>query len=149
MFLSARLLRPALSKTCEEVKLASGSGAQGARKVKYYHNALQGPRCYAVIGGKKKKTIDEVNDFIGVFVLHEKMTTHFLYRSGRIKHFPRQFSVFSLTVTSSAHPHTVCLSCSHTHTHTHTPCHGSPTQTHTCTHTHTPSYRGRLWRLCR
>lgn len=91
VFLSARLLRPQLSKTCEEVKLASGSGAQGARKVKYYHNAFQGPRCRAVIGRKKKtkKTMDEVNDFICAFVLHEKMTiTFFLYRSGRIKHFP-------------------------------------------------------------
>lgn len=38
---------------------------------------------------KTKKTMDEVNDFICAFVLHEKMTiTFFLYRSGRIKHFP-------------------------------------------------------------
>lgn len=70
VFLSAGLLWPELSTTCEEVKLASGSGAKGANKVKYYHNSLQGPRNCAVIGGK---TQDPVNDLICVFVLQESL----------------------------------------------------------------------------
>lgn len=50
-----------LSETCEEVKLASGSGAQGANKVKYYHNALLGPEHGAVIERKNTGSSKQLN----------------------------------------------------------------------------------------